>query len=423
MDLRERLFELTGGESLEEVLRAAMTSALRDVWTAMPVRITQDSDGKTVMVQPTIKAQVRDEEGNLKHVDLPIAEAIVHHMGGGGVTRTTPIKAENEGIALYASRAADAWHQTGGQQQAVDTRSHSLSDGMVLPGIRSKPRDLKDISTEADEVRSDDGAHRQITHPKNGIKTSVGNGKQVIDVNAITGAIEAKSKTVTLASGDADAGRGSNSANTLDRDLNEQLKGLSARVAQAEKGLHGLFDVTSKFREIVQTQIQAVAAVAPQLGGTPGSLDAMVAAVEGKAQAYLQTQIQQALGAFMNPSIGNIASVLGGAIEGQIEGLKAQIANLVASNPVVAQVEGLQRQVDAVLVRGAAAAVQASQLAPIQAEIKALTDANPIVAEVLDLRAKLQGLIGQAGAGLNFLEPQKRLAQGVIKSVRLAEAN
>jgi len=108
MDLRERILELGGTADFEEIIRAAIQAENRNTYTMLPVTITKDSDGKKAMLQPTVKAQTRDADGNLKHVDLPEVEGIVHFMGGGGMTATFPIKQGGEGMVLFASRAIDA---------------------------------------------------------------------------------------------------------------------------------------------------------------------------------------------------------------------------------------------------------------------------------------------------------------------------
>jgi len=201
LDLRERILELGGTADFEEIIRAAIHAENRNTYTMLPVTITKDSDGKKAMLQPTVKAQVRDADGNLKHVDLPEVEGIVHFMGGGGMTATFPIKQGGEGMVLFASRAIDAWHQSGGSQQAVDTRSHHLSDGIFLPGLRSQPRDLKDINTEAAETRTDDGKHKTSVHPKNGVAVSVEDGKHTMawhPENGIAASVDGGKHTLNL---------------------------------------------------------------------------------------------------------------------------------------------------------------------------------------------------------------------------------
>jgi len=409
------------GQTMEDVARAVIEAERAQIHTSVPVKVVTDSDGKTVRLQPTVKVPRRKDDGTMEYVQLPEIEAIVHQAGGGDTALTLPIKTGNEGFVSFGMAAFDAWRESGGVQQAVSTRTHQLSDGMFVPGIRSKPRDIPDINTEAAEARSDDGKHRTITHPTNGVKVTVNGGKQVFDVNAKTGQVEIVSKTVTLAAGDAKAGRGPNTENTTDRHLNEALKGLSARVGQVEKTAHALFDVTSKLRELTQIRVPEVAALSGLLNQNPGGLDAIVGAIEGKAQAYAQTQIQQALGMFLNPSIGGLGSVLSGGIEALIAGLEAQIAKLIEMNPILARVDDLQRQAEAILARGARPDVQAAQLKPVQDALAVIAQGNPAVAVLQGLQDRLKGLMGQAGPGISFLEPQKQIAQGVIKSMRLSE--
>jgi|GEM_PF-3503201 len=205
---------------------------------------------------------------------------------------------------------------------------------------------------------------------------------------------------------------------TKDFELNEQLKGLAARVAQAEKNLHGLFDVTSKLREIAQTQIPGLSALAPILNQDPSGLKAMEAAIEAKAKAYLQEQVEQALQRFLNPNLAGLASLLSGNLEGLIAGLEAQIAGLIANNPIIAAVDDLVDELASLNASGGPEAAIAAKAAELTDQIAHLTGANPVIGQIANLRGTLQRLADQAGPALNFLEPQKRLVQGQTKSMR-----
>jgi len=419
---------LGNGQTMEDVARAVVEAERAQIHTSVPAKVVVDSDGKTVRLQPTVKVPRRKDDGSMEYVQLPEIEAIVHQAGGGDTALTLPIKTGNEGFVSFGMAAFDAWQANGGVQQAVSTRTHQLSDGMFVPGIRSKPRDLPDISTEAAETRSDDGKHRTITHPKNGVKVTVNGGKQVFDVNAKTGQVEVVSKTVTLAAGDAKAGRGPNTENTADRQLNEALKGLRAEMSQVKDSHHALFDAVSKLRMNVESvvpalvPVNAASQITGALSGAPDGLDAMKALAEGKLQGYFQNALKDALQSFLDPSrLLGAGSVLDGGIEALIAGIEAQIAKLIELNPILARVDDLQRQAEAILTRGATPEVEAAQLKPVQDALAAIAKDNPAVAVLQGLQSRLKGLVGQAGPGLSFLEPQKQIAQGVIKSMRLSE--
>lgn len=146
---------------LEEALRIAVEAHMSDIQFALPVRVLKDSDGKTVSIRPTIQATQVMPDGTTKLIDFPDLEAPVQFASGGGKTSTFPIKSEDEGIAIFSSRSFANWREAGGTQPQVDGRQNDLSDPMFIPGVRSKPRDLKNISTDSAQTRTDD--HKTVS--------------------------------------------------------------------------------------------------------------------------------------------------------------------------------------------------------------------------------------------------------------------
>ena len=135
-----------------------------------------------------MKATKLKPDGTRELTQLPVlSDCPIHHMGGGGVTVTHPHKEGDEGIALFCGRSLDAWHQQGGIQSQVDARMHSLSDAIYIPGIRSTPRKLENVSTTSTQMRSDDGKHMFDLHPKNGPSMAADGGKHTIAVNPQSG--------------------------------------------------------------------------------------------------------------------------------------------------------------------------------------------------------------------------------------------
>lgn len=158
-------------EDSEEALAASHDGRQADLWTAVPI-IFESYDPKTgtASVQPAIKSIVRKSDGTSEAVNLPlIQDAPVHFPGGGGATMTFPIKKGDEGMAIISSRSLDGWHQSGEVQKQTDARMHDLSDAMIIPGMRSKPRALKNVSADSVQLRSDDGKHFVDLHPEKGL--------------------------------------------------------------------------------------------------------------------------------------------------------------------------------------------------------------------------------------------------------------
>lgn len=153
IDRRERIADP------EEILRIAMDGAQSKLWTALPgIIFSFDSDAMTCKVKPSIAAYVTDETGNTSEESLPVLnDCPVVFPGGGGATLTFPIKPGDECLVVFASRCIDSWWQLGGVRGQAEIRMHDLSDGFVLPGVRSQPRKFS-VSTTAAQLRSDDGA-------------------------------------------------------------------------------------------------------------------------------------------------------------------------------------------------------------------------------------------------------------------------
>lgn len=152
MDRRERIADP------EEALRLALDGKQAQLWTALPAIVDSfDAARMTANVQPTIKAIVRQEDGTYEELQLPLLlDCPVQFPGGGGVVLTFPLAAGDEVLVVFASRCMDGWWQLGGIQPPLELRMHDLSDGFVIPQVRSQPRKLT-VSTTAAQLRTDDG--------------------------------------------------------------------------------------------------------------------------------------------------------------------------------------------------------------------------------------------------------------------------
>jgi hypothetical protein len=164
MDRRER-----SGDPLAALL-AMQQGWQATIWTALPGIIQSfDPEKKTCVVQPALQARVESVERELSWVSLPLLlDCPVQFPSGGGVTLTFPLVAGDECLVVFASRCIDAWWQSGGIQTQAELRMHSLSDGFVIPGISSVPSVQPNISTEAAELRSTDGAQKVSLNPSTG---------------------------------------------------------------------------------------------------------------------------------------------------------------------------------------------------------------------------------------------------------------
>ncbi|MGU3668013.1 phage baseplate assembly protein [Methylobacterium sp. A49B] len=275
-------------------------------------------------------------------------------------------------------------------------------DHPVVIGIGDRRHRPKNLKPGESSHHDDQGQHNHLTRA----------------------GINQTGKKVTITGGDDGSGRAIKPA-TDNFELNEQLKGLAARLSQVEDSHHALFDVVSKFRQNAEAVVQGLAPlnlstqVTTALSGAPTGLDAMKQLAQGKLKGYLQNALQRGLQSFLNPGqLLGMSSLLSGSSEGLIKGLEAQIAGLIKNNPIVSAVDDLVDELGALNASGGPEAAIAAKAADLTGQIDQLTRANPVIGQIASLRSTLQRLTDQAGPALNFLEPQKRLVQGQTKSMR-----
>lgn len=114
----------------------------------------------------------------------------------GGWSLTFPIQAGDECLVVFADTQLDVWFQNGGlNNNPMNQRRHSLSDGVAVFGLRSAKTGLTNYSTSSAQLRSDDGSvvidlagnQVTITAPNVVINTSTNVTINAADSVAITG--------------------------------------------------------------------------------------------------------------------------------------------------------------------------------------------------------------------------------------------
>jgi hypothetical protein len=182
MDRRERY------RDPEEPFRIFGDAMKSNLWTALPgIIVSFDAALQTAVVQPAIK-QVLLKEGATR--DLPVlGDVPVYFPSGGGLTLTFPITEGDECLLVFASRCIDAWWQSGGTQPPGEARTHSLSDGFALVGIRSTPRALDNVSTSAVQLRTDAGGAYIELQPSGKVRIIAPEGVDIVGNVSVSGNI------------------------------------------------------------------------------------------------------------------------------------------------------------------------------------------------------------------------------------------
>ena len=124
--------------------------------TALPAKVVSfDPAKQTVSLAIQIKMQLVDGSG----ADIPpLLDVPVSFPRGGGFAVTFPLKAGDEGIAIFSERCIDGWWQNGSASTPLDFRLHDLSDAMFIPGICSVPKAIGGFFTDGLSMQTLDGS-------------------------------------------------------------------------------------------------------------------------------------------------------------------------------------------------------------------------------------------------------------------------
>jgi hypothetical protein len=129
------------------------------IWTALPCIVQSvDFTKMTLVAQPTIQGVTYDQNNVATYVNLPIlADVPICFPSAGGFTLTLPIVSGDEVLIIFSSRCIDGWWSLGGIQVPMEMRMHDLSDGFAIPGPRSLPNVIPNISTTTAQLRNNAG--------------------------------------------------------------------------------------------------------------------------------------------------------------------------------------------------------------------------------------------------------------------------
>lgn len=149
--MRNKSVKSKRGTDLYSVGKAMQEGVMSAMRTAIP-GIIQSFDGKTqtAVIQPAIRRRVAGADGGeVVQVQEPLLlDVPVMFLGGGVSALTFPVSEGDECLVIFADTNIDAWYQSGGVQNQVYPRSHSVADGFAIVGFRSKPKAMGDVAND-----------------------------------------------------------------------------------------------------------------------------------------------------------------------------------------------------------------------------------------------------------------------------------
>ncbi len=123
---------------LNDVIRAAVESAVADIHVAIPARVERVDLAKGLVdATPLVKEVGEDAEGARLAKPFPVITNVpIVFPGAGGMRITFPVAAGDVVLLIFSERSLDKWLSQGGEVDPIDPRRHHLSDAIAIPGLR-----------------------------------------------------------------------------------------------------------------------------------------------------------------------------------------------------------------------------------------------------------------------------------------------
>ncbi|WP_410679089.1 Gp138 family membrane-puncturing spike protein [Avibacterium paragallinarum] len=182
-------------------------NTLRQLHTALPAKVIHFHPTKQTV---SLAVQIKQVLVDGKSIAIPpLMDVPICYPRGGGFAITFPLRAGDEGIAIFSERCIDGWWQSGNASEPLDHRFHDLSDAMFIPGICSQPQCVKNFFAAGLSLQTLSGStfirmvegsitiKGDITH--NGNTQQIGNttttGTLTGQTDVIAGGVSGKSHT------------------------------------------------------------------------------------------------------------------------------------------------------------------------------------------------------------------------------------
>ena len=158
--------------NLTQVLHSGFLSLEAQIHTALPARVLKfNASDNTVQIELMENELKRD---GVSVVLPPLDDVPVQFFRGGNFVITTPIKAGDFGLCVFAERCIDRWFANASKSEPLDFRLHDYSDGFFLTGFSPRPAAVKNVDLDGVCMRTlDKGTYIKLTSGKILIKGDI----------------------------------------------------------------------------------------------------------------------------------------------------------------------------------------------------------------------------------------------------------
>lgn len=137
-----------------DVLSDFVEARLATVFTAFPAAVVSyDAAAQVVDVQPQVQDHTFDTDGSVVARRLPVLPRIpVQRWTGGAFFLGGPVVVGDTGLVICCTLPIDRWRSTGQETTPNDTRRHSVTSGVFVPGLLPTARNVSELVGNTDAI-------------------------------------------------------------------------------------------------------------------------------------------------------------------------------------------------------------------------------------------------------------------------------
>lgn len=141
---------------LSDVLRQAFRSYLNDFRVALPAKIEKYDALKS---KANVKPQIKDVRLNGEVITLPVivnVPVIFPQTKNGGFS--FPLERGDGVLLIFSDRSLDEWLSRGDDVPYTDSRQHSITDAIAIPGLYAFSQNINSNNSEGKtQLRAQNG--------------------------------------------------------------------------------------------------------------------------------------------------------------------------------------------------------------------------------------------------------------------------
>ncbi len=140
--------------TLADLFTEVLDAHRAQIFTALPGAVVgYDATEQTADVQPQVQDHTLDTDGAVVARRFPVLPRVpVMRLTGGGFFAGAPVAVGDTGLLVFCTLPIDRWRSTGQETAPNDTRRHSVTSAVFVPGLLTALSQVPELAANADLV-------------------------------------------------------------------------------------------------------------------------------------------------------------------------------------------------------------------------------------------------------------------------------